>query len=177
MQYPQVVFVLSPASKNRFHPAFLEMMQYVLAILAFGSSDLLLESLLCFLVRPLDLFAPSIDPYQSSSLPFVEIVAYVPLQESKDEHLYMAILGRIDLCFLSRPLDMVEALHSHALLQNVDDTEQKCLLLPHCHSPRFKDHPLATHTNKVEISPRQRVNRSRNLGIDDLCLALRPNHF
>lgn len=169
--------MLFPSSEHGFQPALLEMMQDIFAILVFSLGNLLLKCLLCVIVGLLDVVGPPINSWQSASLPFVEVISHIPLQESEDDHLYVSILGRIDFIVLSWTLDVMETFHRHALLQDVDNAEQKRLLLLYCYSPRFKNHPLATDKDQSQISPWHGVNSSSHLAICNFWLTLWPNHF
>ena len=169
--------MLFPTSKHGFQFSFFEMMQHILTILFFYSIDLILKRLFRIIMISLNIFGMSINFWQRSCLPFVEIIANISLNESKDEHVYMAILYRIYFIFWSWSLDMVKALHPHTLFQDIDNAKQKRLLLLHSNSPRLKNHPFTTNVDQHKSSPWHGVNSPSYLAISDFNFALWPNHF
>ena len=123
MKYLHIVGVLLPASKHGLQLSFLKVMQHVLAVLIFGIVYLLLERFFCIVVSNGYILGVTINSLQSSCLPFVEEVTDVSLHESQGHHIYVAVLLGICFVFVGRTLDLMQSLHPHALLQNVNNAK------------------------------------------------------
>ena len=67
----------------------------------------------------------------------------------------MSILSLANPVFTSNVFDIVESFHRHAFFEDIDNTQQKGLLLLNSKSPWFKYLPLATYEILGHISPRQ----------------------